>query len=98
MKIAFIGSKEMATLFKMAGVSYAGLGENVEKEFDEIVKSYDVVVIEGKYAEKVKNKILYFRLLHDKPIIVEIPGKEKVEREDTIRKIIARAVGVDIGD
>ena len=98
MKIGCIGGRDMVTLMYLAGITYCRIAEDVEKEFDEMVKNVDILIIEEKYAEKIKDKILYHRLIHDKPIIVEIPGKKKMEREDSIRKIIARAVGVDIGD
>ncbi len=99
MKIGCIGSKDIVTIMRLAGAAHCEVaGENLEKQFDDMVEKVDLVVIEERYAEKIKDKILYFRLIHDKPVIVEVPGKEKIEREDTIRKIIIRAIGVDIGD
>ena len=99
MKIGCLGSKDMVTLMKLAGVTRCEIGkENLQSQFDEMVKQVDLLIIEESYADKIKDKILYFRLLHDKPVIIEIPGKRKMEKEDTIRDIIRRAVGVDIGD
>ncbi|MCD6473947.1 MAG: hypothetical protein J7K47_03465 [Thermoplasmata archaeon] len=99
MKIGCIGSEDFITIMRLGGASLAENGEeDIEKKFDEMVEKADIIVIEEKYAEKIKDKILYFRLIHDKPVIVEVPAKEKMEREDTIRKIIVRAIGVDIGD
>ncbi|KAA0003746.1 MAG: hypothetical protein FE044_01125 [Thermoplasmata archaeon] len=101
MKIGCIGSEDMVTIMRLAGAAYcevAGEGKNLEKQFDEMVEKVDLVVIEERYAEKIKDKILYFRLIHDKPVIVEVPGREEIEKEDTIRKIIIRAIGVDMGD
>ena len=101
MKIGCIGSEDFITIMRLGGAAFCGvpLDKNeAEEYFDEMVKKVDIVVIEEKYAEMIKDKILYFRLIHDKPVIVEVPGKKKMEREDTIRKIITRAIGVDIGD
>ena len=98
MKIGCIGSEEMVTLMKLAGVTMCEIAENLEKQFEEMIEKVDLLIIEESFADKIKDKILYFRLLHDKPIIIEIPGKKKMEREDTIRNIIRRAVGVDVGD
>ena len=98
MKIACIGDEDTVALMRLAGVSHCVLADDIEKQFDEVVKNgVDILIINEKEAEKIKDKILYYRLLHDKPIIVEIPGKKKIDREDIIRKLIIRAVGVDIG-
>jgi len=93
MKIAVIGEEDMLTLFRMAGVKEC---YDNEEKFDEIMKREDVgiVVVSGKFCKKLKNKIIYHRLVKNLPIIVEIPGKE--ELEDTIRKLIVRAVGVEV--
>jgi len=98
MRIGCIGGEDMTTLMHLAGVTCCRSGKNIEKEFEEMVKEVDILIIEEEYAEKIKDKILYHRLIYDTPVIVEVPGKKKIEREDSIRKIIVRAVGVDIGD
>jgi len=98
MKIGGIGTIDTITLLRLAGVKYCAVAEDVSTQFDEIAKDVDILIIDYETAEKIRDKILYFRLMHDKPVIVEIPGKKGKEMEDTIRKIIVRAVGVDIGD
>ena len=45
--------------------------------------------------KKLKNKIVYHRLVKNLPIIVELPEKEE-EWEDTIKRLIVRAVGVEV--
>ncbi len=94
MKIAVIGNEEMLTLFRMAGVKEC---YDEEEKFDEIVKRDDIaiLVVAGKFCKKLKNKIIYHRLVKNLPIIVEIPEKGE-EWEDTIRKLIVRAVGVEV--
>jgi len=99
MKIGCIGSEDFIAIMRLGGASFAESGEEeIEEKFDEMTEKADIIIIEEEYAEKIKDKILYFRLISDKPVIVEVPGKKKMEREDTIRRIIVRAIGVDVGD
>ncbi len=94
MKIAVIGDKDTIALFRMAGVKEC-YGE--EEKFDEIVKRDDIaiLVVSGKFCNRLRSKIVYHRLAKNLPIIVELPEK-KEEWEDTIRKLIVRAVGVEV--
>ena len=95
MKIALIGDEDTIALFKLAGVSIC---HDNEEKFSEIVndESVAILLITDEYAEKLRNKIIQHRLLKEMPIIVEIPGKKKMEREDTIKKLIVRAIGVEV--
>ncbi|MCD6171534.1 MAG: V-type ATP synthase subunit F [Thermoplasmata archaeon] len=102
MKIACIGDEDTVALLRLAGASHCVVADDVSRQFDELVKNEEVeiLVINEKYAEKIRDKILSFMLLNDKPIIVEIPDKKgKIkERKEIIRKFIIRAVGVDAGE
>ncbi len=95
MKIALIGDEDTIALFKLAGVNIC---YGNEEKFSEIVndESIAILLITDEYAEKLRNKIIQHRLLKEMPIIIEIPGKKKMEREDTIKKLIVRAIGVEV--
>ncbi len=94
MKVAVIGNRDMLALFRMAGVTEC---YDKEEKFDEIVKRDDIgiLVVSGEFCKKLRNKIVYHRLVKNLPIIVELPEKEE-EWEDTIKRLIVRAVGVEV--
>ncbi len=96
MKIGVIGDEDTIALLKLAGASE--FASNIEK-FDEMVRNEElaILIITDEFAEKLREKIVMHRLQKEFPFIVEIPGKKKVEKEDTIKKIIVRAVGVEVG-
>jgi|Deesub1362A_J573_1020465.scaffolds.fasta_scaffold02948_2 vacuolar-type H+-ATPase subunit F/Vma7 len=95
MKIALIGDEDTIALFKLAGVNIC---YNSEEKFNEAIndESIAILLITDEYAEKLRNKIIQHRLMKEMPIIIEIPGKRKMEREDTIKKLIVRAIGVEV--
>ena len=95
MKMALIGDEDTIALFKLAGITKSSSSID---DFDEFVKDREVAIllITYEYARKIEYKIYQHRLLKNFPIVVEIPGKKKVEKEDSIRKMIVRAVGVEI--
>ena len=95
MKTALLGDTDTIALFKLAGVnkSYSDAAK-----FQELVddNSIAIILITDEFAEQLKDKIIYHRLAKELPIIIEIPGKRKMEREDTIKRLIMRAVGVEV--
>jgi len=95
MKAAVIGDADTIALFRMAGVTRCS--DTVES-FHEMVNGEDIalLLITDEYAEQLKSKIVYHRLVKHLPIIIEIPGKKEMEREDTIKRLIVRAVGVEV--
>lgn len=95
MKTALIGDKDIIALFAMVGISKCS--DDI-MQFDELVndESLALLLITDEYAEQVKAKIIQHRLIKNLPIIIEIPGKIKIEREETIQKLIIRAVGVEV--
>lgn len=95
MKMALIGDEDTIALFKLAGILRCS--SNYE-DFEKFVNDGEIAIllITYDYAEKIKEKIIQHRLLKNFPFIIEIPSKKKIEREDTIKKLIVRAVGVEI--
>lgn len=95
MRIAVIGDEDTTTLLKLAGVVKC---YNNREDFDSIVNDEEIAIllITHEFARDLKEKIIRHRLLKNKPIIVEIPSKKKIEGVDTIKRLVVRAVGVEI--
>ena len=95
MKAAIIGDTDTIAMFHMAGITY---GVDNPVKFDELANDENLalLLITDVFAEQLKEKIVHHRLNKNLPIIIEIPGKRKMEREDTIKKLIMRAVGVEV--
>ncbi len=100
MKIAVMGDEDTAALFKLAGAGRVVTGGDVEKEFDELVEDGEVgiIIITERMADRLSAKIARVKIQRELPIIVEIPDKKgKIEeREDSVEKLIRRAVGVEV--
>ena len=93
MKIAGIVEGDFEILLKMAGANIYSY-----EEFDEIIKREDfaILIISEKFATRLRDKIFMHRLRGNAPFIVEISGKEKITGEDSLKKIIVRAVGLEV--
>lgn len=100
MKIAVLGDEDTVTLFRFLGAESYVANENFKKNFQNIVSREDiaVLIVTEKVADTLMDEITYIKLQKDLPIIVEIPDKKgKIkEREDSIGRLIKRAVGVEI--
>jgi len=100
MKIVAIGDEDTVTLFRFLGIKGYIADENLRKSFQDIVSHEDiaVVIVTEKVADEIMDEITYIKLQRDLPIIVEIPDKKgKIKkREDSIARLIKRAVGVEI--
>lgn len=105
MKAAVISSdNETAGAFMLAGVKEAYVCRDsfeTEKALKKIFNMLDVVVlfISSDLAEKVRD-IIERRINAGEfyPIVVDIPPKSGKIKEDVIRMIVKRAVGVDMDD
>ncbi len=100
MKMAVIGDEDTAALFKLAGVGKIISEGDIEKEFDELVedKEVGIIIVTEGMADRLAGRITKVKLHRELPIIVEIPDKKgKMEgREDSVEKLIKRAVGVEV--
>ena len=102
MKLAAICDRDTAVGLRLAGIHQLFIAtENPVNIFDEISASEDigVVFITEKIAQDISKYLKDFRLLHDIPIIVEIPDKNgRLEGHvDFVSHLIKKAVGIDIG-
>ncbi|MGC8662452.1 MAG: V-type ATP synthase subunit F [Candidatus Micrarchaeia archaeon] len=102
-KIGVIGSEPLVTGFKLAGVKLGVIvknGEEAEKALSSILENREIGLV--VIGEGVSNNIKSKKLLHVidtslMPLIVEIPdyGERELEN-DTLRRLILKAVGIDI--
>jgi vacuolar-type H+-ATPase subunit F/Vma7 len=105
-KIAVVGSNIMATGFKIAGVKNAMVAyladsqEDIEQKINELFADETVAVIvagQSTLAKVRDRKLLQLIDTSLLPIVVGIPDyHEKEENEDTLRRLIKRAIGIDI--
>lgn len=100
MKIVAIGDEDTVTLFRFLGIEGYIADKNLHKNFQDIVSQEDVavIIVTEKVADELMDEIAYIKLQRDLPIIVEIPDKKgkREDREDSIGRLIKRAVGVEI--
>lgn len=102
MKLAAICDRDTAVGLRLAGVhELFVVDDSPVKMLDEISEKSDigVVFITEKIAQEISKYLKDFRLLHDTPIIVEIPDKKgRLEGHvDFVSHLIKKAVGIDIG-
>ena len=103
MKVSVIGDRDTVTGFALTGIKdlYAVKDrEEAKSALAEVMQNPDigVVIITERYAFSLSADIRRWR--EEKPLyplIVEIQDKKgRIEREDPIRLLIKRAVGLDI--
>ncbi|MDE1822968.1 MAG: hypothetical protein KGI00_01615 [Candidatus Micrarchaeota archaeon] len=102
-KIAVLGNERVALGFKLSGITTAFTVSDTlgaESKFKELLQRNDIgIIIIGSAAKK----LIRDRRLQDAitssimPLVVEIAesGEEHAE-EETLRKLILRAIGIDI--
>jgi V/A-type H+-transporting ATPase subunit F len=103
LKVAVIADKDTALGFALTGIKdiFAVDSRNDAKSaLAEVMESNDIgiVIITERYAHSLREEIQRFR--EEKPLyplLVEVSDKKgKMRREDPIRLLIKRAVGLDI--
>ena len=103
MKVAVIADKDTALGFALTGIKDIFAVENrddAKSALSEVMESSEIgiVIITERYAHSLREEIQRFR--EEKPLyplLVEVADKKgKMRREDPIRLLIKRAVGLDI--
>lgn len=102
-RIAVIGDKLLATGMGLSGIKYiykAGTQQEVEDAVRDVSNKSDIglVIINENLISMVKDRKLV-RLIDSSlsPIFVGIPSyNQKEVYEDTLRRLIIRAIGIDI--
>ena len=103
MKIAVIADKDTTLGFALTGIKdlYAvDNREDAKSALAAVMRNSEigVVIITERYAHSLREDISRFREEHPLyPLLVEVADKKgKMTREDPIRLLIKRAVGLDI--
>ncbi len=103
MKVSVIGDKDTVMGFALTGIKDLYVvedGEEAKQALSELMQNPDIglVIITERYAHSLKENIRRWR--EEKPLyplIIEIQDKSgKMDREDPIRMLIKRAVGIDV--
>ncbi|VVB76604.1 V-type ATP synthase subunit F [uncultured archaeon] len=102
-KMVVVGDQLMSMGLKLSGVkeSYPlSKTEEPDRLLYELFERKDIGVIiasEGM-IERIKDRRLRFKIENSiDPVVIEIPGyNEKEKHADTLRRLILRAVGVDL--
>jgi V/A-type H+-transporting ATPase subunit F len=103
LKVSVIADRDIVAGFALTGIKDLYAVDNREEAknaLEEVMKNPDmgIVIITERYALYLQEDIRRWR--EEKPLyplIVEIQDKKgKVERDDPIRQLIKRAVGLDI--
>ncbi|MCL5433731.1 MAG: hypothetical protein M1538_01995 [Candidatus Marsarchaeota archaeon] len=103
-KIAVFGSSLLLKGAKLIGIKYVyidnGNENDIEKQINELFKmdSIGIVIINESTVSKIKNnKLLAAMESSLKPIFIEVPNYNEPELyTDMLRRLIIRAVGLDI--
>jgi len=98
LKIAVFGDRHTVLGFSLAGVEGKVAGEHPGEMLREFMLQEDlgVLIITGGVAEMLRSEVEYWKRQKNLPIVVEIPEFGKEVKEDRIRKLIKRAVGMEI--
>jgi len=101
MKLAAICDSDTAIGLRLSGIQELFVPEdNPVKILDEISgrKDIGIVFVTEKIAQNISKYLKDFRLLHDTPIIVEIPDKKGrlEDHVDFVSHLVKKAVGIDV--
>ncbi len=102
-KIAIIGNETICTGFELAGISEVYPVEDVEEAkriFQELLARKDIGIIgitskilKGIGTDQRLERAIELSII---PMVVELPEYGEQEAEDTLKKLIKRAVGIEI--
>jgi vacuolar-type H+-ATPase subunit F/Vma7 len=100
-KIAVIGDDILRAGFRLLGDKKTyGEETNVEAMLKELINNPEIgiIVVNQKIIKNIKNsKTIDMINKTVKPLIIEVPGyNEEDMHQDTLRKIILKAIGIDI--
>jgi len=103
-KVAIIGKKEVSLGFRLTGITESYDTEDpveAEKMIRELTQRNDIglIIISSKIVRGIKDrKILNAIDSSILPIFMEIPGYKEEKVPDTLRRLIIRAIGIDISN
>jgi vacuolar-type H+-ATPase subunit F/Vma7 len=101
-KVALIGGEELKIGFKLAGIRNsftAQTGPEAEALIRNILQNEEIgiIILSSKIVNQIKDrKILNAIDSSILPLFVEIPDYGSTYTPDTLRRLILRAIGIDI--
>ncbi len=98
-KIAVVGNTQLALGFKLAGVAEAYGEVGVETRMRELMQRDDIglIITTSKVLKSVRDRKLSERIENSSlPMVVEVPDYKEEGQPDTLRRLIMRAIGIDI--
>ena len=106
-RIAVMGGELMTLGFKVSGVKMAIVSrpgdsvESIEENLRNLFRdgSIGVIIISESISRKIRDRKLIHMIDSSLlPVVVEVPDYGEEERnEDTLKRLIKRAIGIDIG-
>ena len=99
MNVVLIGGFDEAVGFSLAGVkSY--LVENARDGLERVKQcvdddNIDLLLVSEHLAHELRQEISEYER-RDRPMILEIPGRLRLEKDDPIKEIVRKAIGIDI--
>lgn len=101
-RIAVVGNTQLVLGFKLSGISesYISEGAGSEKKMRELMQRDDIGLIittsrvldsirDRKLADSIADSVL--------PMVIMVPDYREEGQPDTLRRLIMRAIGIDIG-
>lgn len=99
MNVVLIGGFDEAIGFSLAGVKSHMVkdAEEATVKLKECVNddNIDLLLVSETLAHEMRDTISEFEL-RDRPMILEIPDRVKIDRDDPIKDIIRKAIGINI--
>jgi V/A-type H+/Na+-transporting ATPase subunit F len=101
-KIAVVGNTQLALGFKLSGVAEAYSADNssvIEKTMRELIVREDIglIVTTSKVLKSIKDRKLADAIADSiLPMVIEVPDYNEEGQPDTLRRLIMRAIGIDI--
>ena len=98
MKIAVFGDRHTVLGFSLAGVEGKVADDHPAETLKEFMLNDDlgVLIITTGVADMLRSEVEYWKKQKNLPIVMEIPEFGKEVKEDRIRNLIKRAVGMEV--
>ena len=102
MKVVVVGDEDAVAGLKLAGVSEGRVVKTpseAEEVLREVVRDEDVaVLVITEDVAAMASQLVQELYLRPRPAVVEVPSRRgaEEEREDPIRELLRRAIGVEV--
>ncbi len=102
-RIAGVGNTQLALGFRLSGVAEAHNPSNAadaESIMRQLLQSEDtgLIITTSKVLRLIRDRKLSEQIANSAlPMVIEVPEYKEEGQPDTLRKLILRAIGIDIG-